>query len=327
MERLFRADRYFDPRDIASFDGRGWEGVVLDETTRDDLKKQFRTKGGSFVRPEATILTPAPGARWEIQALQDANNGKARITGFHVEFRDGGVRPEEVGGRDWGRPDEWYPRERYSDWCVLAWPRNGVALLVVREQGDRPASALVTTPGRLGRMLDDMERNPTRVEDLRRQFDRLSRTVAIGQVTVSLSRKDIRPRRSDRFEDDYRSRARRDIDRGDIAYSPGEGGSVYVDVEIYFRDGKDNNRVEVSAQLSGRNERGQISASGSGSRRLDRYEDRAYDDLESAIDRAYDEAIDEMLGQAARNIRNQSPPSPADQRRLAWYRLFEAATR
>ena len=84
MERLFRADQYFDPRDIASFDGRGWEGVVLDETTRDDLKKQFRTKGGSFVRPEATILTPAPGARWEIQALQDANNGKARITGFHV---------------------------------------------------------------------------------------------------------------------------------------------------------------------------------------------------------------------------------------------------
>ena len=33
-------------RDIASFDGRGWEGVVLDAATRDDLKSQFRTKGG-----------------------------------------------------------------------------------------------------------------------------------------------------------------------------------------------------------------------------------------------------------------------------------------
>lgn len=104
-------------RTIEDFDGRGWGGVYLDDTTRDDFKNQYRTKGGNFIRPESTIVTSAPGAPWDIQALQDGTGGKAHITGFHVEFKDGGTSQDRLRGldRDGGKREEWFPQKRYSD--------------------------------------------------------------------------------------------------------------------------------------------------------------------------------------------------------------------
>lgn len=211
---------------------------------------------------------------------------------------------------------------------MIAYPRRGIALLDVRERRDRIPYALLTTPDRLGRMLNGMEDRAPRIEDIRDEFDRMSREVEIGTVTISLTKKDLEPRGGgSRFEDDYRFRARRDIDRGDIRYGAGNAGSVYISVSIYFRDGRDDNHVEVSAQLNGKNERGQVSAFGSGKRDLDRSENRAYRDVDSAISRAYQDAIDDMLDQADRNIRGQKPPSPADYRKLAWIHLFDGPTK
>ena len=43
------------------------------------------------------------------------------------------VTPRDAGG------ETWYPEPRFSDWHVLAYPRSGTALLVVREDDDRLA--------------------------------------------------------------------------------------------------------------------------------------------------------------------------------------------
>src|SRR5690349_15642672 len=63
---------------LASFDGRTWAGLTIGTTTRDAMKKAFKTRGSrgddKFLRSEALILVPPEGpgdpAEGDIKALQ-----------------------------------------------------------------------------------------------------------------------------------------------------------------------------------------------------------------------------------------------------------------
>lgn len=317
------ADGNFDPGSLQDFNGRSWGDVRLNETTRDDFKRRYKTKGGKFIRPEATIVDTR-NAPWELQILQDGTKGDSRITGFYLAYRDQ-PRLDRIEQND--KAEYYYPQPRFSDWFVAAYPREGKAYMVVREQGNRIPAVLLTTPDRLERVVDKMERNPTSIGDLGAQFDRLNRDVEIGTVSVSIGKQDLRLGNERRFREDLTDRAKRDFDRSPIRIRSGIPGTIFLTININFRSGKDDNRVDVSAQLNAANERGQISAFGTGSEDLDRYEDRASRDLESAIDRAYRQARDTVTRQVDDRVRSQRPPSPEDYRVLAFVHLFETATK
>ena len=323
----FFSDGYFDPRSLNDFDGRSWGGVRLGETTRDEFKRRYKTKGGKFVRPEALIVTPASGALGEIQALTDGTGGDARVTAFYVAFGDRGTRLDRLEGGELRGGETWYPEPRFSDWHVLAYPRSGTALMVVREDDDRVPFALLTTPSRLERLLDGMQRDRTPVQDIRGRFDRLDRTVEVGTVTVTLSRKDLRLRNEEFILAALRLRARREIESDAVRYDPRGRGSVNVYLNIVFRDDSNVNYADANATLIGTNERGRVSASGYGRASLDRRERRASDQVGYAVQNAYLAAINDLRRQAERNVDRQKSPSSRDYRTHAFVALIDAATR
>src|SRR5687767_13971713 len=74
------------PQPLHEFDGRAWSGMTLGQTTTGDIKRDFKTQGGQFVRAEALILTPPQGSRMGIQALTDGRGFGARLVGFRLTF-------------------------------------------------------------------------------------------------------------------------------------------------------------------------------------------------------------------------------------------------
>lgn len=320
-------DDLFAVDSLRDFEGREWGGVRLDETTRDDFKRRYKTRGGKFVRPDALIVTPSSSAPWEIQALVDGKGNDARLTGFHLTFRDRGIRLDRVLEEIDAPTEEGYPRERFSDWNLTLVPNRGIALMVVHEDDDRVPFALLTTRSRLERIGNALERNPTPVRDIADRFDRLDRTVEIGNTLVNLTRKDLRPRFEDLTLSGVRLRLPREIQSSDIRYSGRGSGSVIVNISIGFRDGDRNNAVSAFAQLNGSNERGGVSAGGTGRYPLDRKESDAKRDVDQAIRTAFELAIVDLRRQVARKINGQKPSSPADYRAGAFVRLIDAATR
>jgi hypothetical protein len=41
------------PEPLHRFNGETWSGIVLGRTTRDELKRRYRTQGGQFIRAAA----------------------------------------------------------------------------------------------------------------------------------------------------------------------------------------------------------------------------------------------------------------------------------
>jgi hypothetical protein len=317
----------FDPSSLRDFDGRSWGSARLEDTTRDEFKRTYRTRGGKFVRPEALIVTPPSGALWEAQALFDGTDGRARLTGFYLTFKDDGVRLDRLEDGALSSGDKWYAEPRFSDWYVLADSRDGTALMVVSDGDDRVPAALLTTPSRLGRVLDRMKRDQTRVEDIRDKFDRLDKTVEVGTVAVLLNRKDVRPRNEELVLGALRLRAPREIENDAIRYSRNGRGSVTISFNIVCRDGDRDNHVDATATLVGSNERGRITETGFGRAPLDRDERRASRDVDYAIQNAYMIALNSLRSQVARKVRDQKPPSPREYRADVFVSLFDGATR
>jgi hypothetical protein len=316
----------FDPEPIRDFDGRQWGGVRLDDMTRDEFKRRYNTKSGKFIRSEATIVSVSSRAPWDIQALQDGNKGDSRITGFYVAFRNDGMRLDrtDLDPRD---GEEYFPRRRFSDWSVWAFPRRGIAFMVVKEGDDRVPYALLTTRERLQRMLDQMDRSSSRIEDIRDEFDELKRDVEVGFVSVSIIRNDIRPRNENRFTEDLRLQAEAGMNRGDLRFRVGGKGTLLVNVSVSFRDGDNFNRVDVSLQLNAMNERGKVTASTTGFGYLDKSRNRSEDRLESAARLAMLSALNNLPRQVERQISGQKAPSPAEYRSHQFVSLIDAPTK
>jgi hypothetical protein len=325
--RLFTAlADEFDSGSLRDFNGREWGGIRLDDDTRDDIKRRFKTKGGKFVRSEATILSTPSRALWEVQALQDGDRGDSRVTGFFLAFRDGGTRLDRLDLRA-SDGEEWYPQRRYSDWYIRAYPKAGIALMVVKERDDRIPFGLLTTPRRMERLLDKMERRAPSVSDPREQFDRMSSDLEVGFISASMIRTDVKPRNETRFTENLRTLAQRELDRGSVRYRPGAKGTLIITVNVYFKEDSDDNRVSVSTQLNAENERGKIYASGMGDSDLSHRRDRAEDDLPYSSERALRDALDRLMRQVDNNLRKQKAPSVDDLRLQNFLSLIDTPTK
>lgn len=316
----------FNPGSLRDFVGRDWGGIRLEEDTRDSVKRSYKTKGGNFIRGEATILSTPSRAPWEVQALQDGGKGDSRITGFFLTFRDGGTRIDRLDLKP-EEGEEWYPPRRYSDWNIRAYPKKGIALLVIKERDDRIPFALLTTPSRLERLLDKMERRATPPADPREEFDRRSSDIQVGFISVSIIKKDVKPRNESRFNDSLKTLAQRELNSGNIRYQLGGKGTLTITVSSYFKEDSDDNKVNVTTQLNGENERGKISGSGFGDAELSHRRDRAEDDLPYSSERALRSALDGLARQVESNLRKQKAPSVEDLRTQNFVSLIDAPTK
>lgn len=320
------ADETFDPGNLEDFDGRRWGDVRLDDTTRDEFKRRYRTKGGSFIRPSATIIDTRNRGDWDMQALQDGTSGSSRITGFYLIGRDGGRRLDSVA-RNLGRGQRMYSQVRFSDWFMQVFPDNGIALCVVREDDYRVPYAVLTTQRRLERIMDKARSREPDIDDPRRAFNRLSRDVMIGNTSVSITKRDIRPDYQDDMLRRYSDRLRNNMDRGVLAYQPGASGSASILFSIYCSDGNRDNRVEANGSVNGKNERGNVSASAYTRVSLDRNKSRAENQLNRAIDDAFYRCSDDLRRNTENAVNDQQPPSIPELRRQSFFNLFDSATR
>jgi hypothetical protein len=55
------AQQVLTPEPLYRFDGESWSGLRIGKSTRDEIKRNYKTTGGQFIRAEALILTPPPG--------------------------------------------------------------------------------------------------------------------------------------------------------------------------------------------------------------------------------------------------------------------------
>lgn len=322
--RLF--DAPFNPGTIKDFNGKTWGDVVLGDTTRDDFKRRYKTKGGHFVRTEALILNLTEEAPWEAQALTDGTKGDAVVTGFYLSFKGRGQLLERVVVPD-GPATTYYAKQRYSDWYVAAYPGQGIALMVVNDDGPRVPYALLTTSSRLKRVLDPMTQDVTPVSTISQQFDSLDRNVMVGTVTVDVSGKEVPDAYKSIAVVYFQQQVPRDLKTDTLRYVKGANGTLDIDFDVSIRDNDSSNRVTARGDFTGSNGRGKIAVSARGDYDLDKKKDRARRDINDAVDRAYGEMIEDLKRQVSQAVNKQKPPSPADLRAAAFVNLFNDPTK
>lgn len=302
---------------LDQFDGARVGDIIFGQTADKDLKKMFKVGKGAM-RPEALVVSS--DERWRADALLAGRGADAKAIGVWFESKRASVLEDLV--KDLADAEKLYAVDRSSDWFVQAYPARGIALFAVRE-GNREfvEGVLLTDKDRLIQLSRSLKSEETRMLDLQRIFERKDRTVYLRSFDLSVTRKNIDigdVRREERLLSDL---AERRAESRNIVFDRRGEGRVLITVAIDFE------KTNVSASLSGSNEVGAISGSGSASaEKFKVANDVAYYDRR-AVEDAVLEALRDALNSAERAIRDQRPPTEQDDRKRMMYGVINAAVR
>lgn len=292
---LPRLDQY-NPADV--------DGIRFGITADKDLKKMFKVGKGA-VRPEELVI--GTDDQWRYDALLSGRGADAKAIAVWAEPRKALETVDLTSGL--GDPERLYVRDRSSDWSVQVFPDRGIALFATR-QGAREfvEAVLLTDKDHAKQLTRALEPRETEVIDLARIFESKDRRVFLRSFDLTLTRKNLNIGDVNREERLLESFAERRAESRNVRFGGGDG-SISVTVSIDFE------KTNVSVSLRGKNEVGDIVGNGSATARKFRVEkDVAYyrrDYVEDAVV----EALDEALDSAERAIRDQRPPTEAEDRR------------
>jgi hypothetical protein len=294
----------FDLAKLPFYDGRGMDGVVFGQSSDKEMKKAFKTDKGA-IRPEGLVIQN-DGTR-RVDALLDGRGGDAKAIGLWIEPKVA----TEVGDviKELGDGERGYMTDRSSNWSIAAFPDRGIAVFGVRE-GNREYvdGVLLSDPARIKQLSRSFDTGETKIIDLREIFERKDPRVFIRAFDLSMTAKNIDVGDRNREEGLLESFASRRADTRNIVSGRGGDGTINVTVAIDFE------KVNVNVSLSGSNEIGKISASGSSSYKFRVERDVAYYRRDKVEDTVLD-ALNQALDSAENAIRNQKPPTPAEDRR------------
>ena len=339
-----QAQPLIDPGPLASFDGRSWSGLILDSTTKDALKKNFKTQGAKgndkFLRSEAIIMTPPAldedGDIKAIQAMMSGNGGDAKLLGIRLVYGDYAPMVADLA-RDLNRPmQRFYPNKRYSNWYIVAFPQRGIAAITTDDNGnqeERVLVALLTSPVRLQRALTAFSTSPTPISNIQDDMRVLHDYMEVGGVEINLSINGF-----DRFDSwrmdsmrrDLRDQLRDRLSRSNIRVTNGGRGQLRVDVTVNYNSDSDGS-ITCNGNADGVVYRAagpqNVTAQGAGYESLP----KRRSDAEDALRWKIGNAANSMLSNLGSNVRGQikrlQPPSPEDYRRGVWDDIVNKATR
>lgn len=302
--------------DLAAYDMKTVDKVVLGQTADKDLKKLYKVGKGAM-RPEGLVISNDD--QWRVDALLNGRGGDAKAIAVWYEAK----RAVEFSDftRDLGPAERSFVRNRSSDWSVNAWPERGIAMFVTRDGNrDYVEGILLTDKDRILTMTRALEAQPTEILDLQAIFDRKDRRVFIRSFDVDISSKNINigdQRREERF---IQSFAERRWETRDILFGR-DGGTISISINIDFE------KTNVSVSLSGKNEVGPVSGSGSSTARKFRVERDVAQYRREYVEDAVLDALTDAVRAAEQVIANQKPPTPQDDRRLGIYGVVNGSIR
>jgi hypothetical protein len=295
------------------YDSAGPGGIKFGITADKDLKKMFKVGKGA-IRPEALVI--GQDEKWRYDALLNGRGGDAKAIAVWAEARRAIELSELNEGLD--RPEVGFVRDRSSDWAVNIYPAKGIAIVTtMRGPREYVDGVLLTSPDYTTQLARTLEPRATQILDLRQIFDSKDRRVYLRSFSLTLSSKNISIDRA-REERLLESFAERRAETRDIRFG-GRDGSITVSVSIDF------DKTTVSASLSGRNEVGEISGSGSSSARKFSVKNDVPAYRRDYVEDAVIDALDQALYNADRAIQAQRPPTEEEDRRRLILALLNTA--
>jgi hypothetical protein len=322
------AQQVVTPEPLSRFDGTQWAGIRFGKTTRDDLKRNYKTQGGQFVRGEATILTPPPGIA-NVQILTNGRRGDSSAIGVRLQYSDAGPNVRELAAAFKEQPEIWYPEERYDDWYVQVFPKQGIFLYTIREpREDRIAQVLLCDPAKINSLLRTFQRETTEIKTRREFREEDLLPVEIGDVRVEFSGvRGVSIRDEDVVEDDLTEDMRRDLRSGRyMLYSRSSRGDLRITVSVSYKNGKGGS-VSASASLTSETPLGKISANGYGSENVRDEGDNPRWSGTRRFERAIRDAIESLERDVRDKVRKQQPPPLNVVRQTAWDDLINQVIR
>jgi hypothetical protein len=251
---------FFNPPAYESFDGQTWASVELAKTTDAGLKKMYRTSKGAM-RPEGILLTQPKDSSILVDALLLGRGKDAKVSGFRVNYLNQRPPIDSLCKGFNEAPVMLYPRVRYEDWAVAAYPKRGVAFFL-EHAGDGPSVewAIVTRPESLEPALGQLGMDKSDVVEYIDPYRDLPKLMEFGYVSVSYSTSGIDVRDKNRDRDDLESDMKRIRANDYVNYHYGSAGAFTLSVSANY-SAKNGGRVTVSGTLTGRTNYGKVTVS------------------------------------------------------------------
>lgn len=303
--------------DLTTYDMKRVGNVVFGETADKDLKKLYKVGKGAM-RPEGLVLSNDD--QWRVDALLNGRGGDAKAIAVWFEAKK--ATEFSTFTRDLGPAERFYAANRSSDWSANTWSEKGIAMFVTREGNrDYVDGILLTDRARILTMSRGLRTDESSIIDLQAIFDRKDRRVWIRDFSVNINRKNINIGEVSREERLLESFAQRRFETRAIQFARDGSGSVSITVTIDFE------KTNVSVSLSGRNEIGSVSGSGSSTGRKFRVQNDVAEYRRDYVEDAVLDALSDAVQSAERAIDAQKPPTPAEDRRASIYAIVNGSIR
>jgi hypothetical protein len=313
----------FTPDKIESFNGKSWAGLTLGVTTQDGVKQQFKNGRGDFstsveVKQEKDSTVP-----YRVSALYVNKDKNATLDGICIRYKnDGDGIPLEKLETALGEPGEVrYAERRYEDWKVIAYPKRGILLFVLK---DRVNMLLMGYPDRVANTYPMLtETSAGEIENYDDQFRDRERVLVFASTGVSFDLKNITLDNESREKRDIERDLRRASSSRYLRYEPGAStsGSYRISVSARYDRDKDKDGT-VTASLSGAGPFGPLSATKSVTFRLYKGDDDARLE-DTRYDRAITEAMRDVESDMIRQVERQQPPPVQIVRRADWDKIID----
>lgn len=241
---------YFTVPAYSSFDGRTWGGLEISRTTDAELKKLYKTSKGAM-RPEGILLTQPDSANYRVDALLKGRGKDARLNGIRINYRGAEPSLEALCQDLPGAPAMFFPKTRYEDWAVAAYPQRGVAFFLDRAS-DHPVVewALVSNPDTLLSALQGLGVESSEVVEYVDPYRDLPRLLELGTVSVSFHFDGIQAEDRDQDRDDLERAMKRMKAHDLVHYRSGKRGTFSLAIDASYTV-KDGGRVRVTGDLEG----------------------------------------------------------------------------
>lgn len=307
----------FELPPLEQFDGKAWAGIQVGVTTDSELKKLYKTDKGAF-RPEAIVLDKGELGSTRVEAVMLGRGAGAKVQGFRLSWKP----VESLDRITRGLPSApllLYPRERYEDWAIAAYPDRGIALFVTHtERNPDVEAAVLCTPDALRFALRGYDDRKSEITEYRDPYEGKPKVMEFGSTSVKFNVTGIQilDQRADR--DDLTHMLERVRGGGTMRYRPGATGSVQLTVTCPY-DATRGGRVTVSAHAQGSTNYGRFSADAADSMDLGKNQSTLrYLSLANSVVRDLEDKVQETVSK-------QGPPPVESFRYAAWANVTEVA--
>ena len=307
---------------IEAFDGKSWGGLVLGKTTQDGVKQKFKNGRGDFSTSVEVKQDKESAAPYRVSALYVNKEKNAVLDGICIRYKNDtdGIplaKMETVLG---GEGEVRYAEHRYEDWKMVAYPKHGILLFVIK---DNVNMILLGYSDRVANTFPMLRDTAGEIENYQDQFRDKERVLVFGTTTATFDLKNIRLDNQSREERDIKRDLQRAASSSYLRYDPGAstGGTYSISVTARYDKDKDRDGT-VTTSLSGAGPFGPLSATKSVTFHMYKGDDDAHLE-DTRYDRAITEATRDVENDMIRQVERQQPPPVQSVRSGDWNSVID----